>query len=131
LIDVDTLRADRLDRKRDGVPVMPNALALARRGTRFDTMVAQSGWTVPALESLLTGRPPVGALSDGPARNVPWMSADRTVAEVLDLYDYQIAVLRPTIAATARLPRLDDGIDRSDAARSVRDVAQGLGSGPS
>ena len=134
LIDIDTLRADRLGRERDGVSLMPNAEALARRGTRFDTMVAQSGWTVPALEALLTGRPPVGALSDGPARNVPWVSADRTVAEVLDLYDYRTAVFYgPTIAGSLPVFRRGfDEVDQIDPVRPgpVRDVVQWLGSRP-
>ena len=134
LIDVDTLRADRLGRERDGAPLMPNAMALARRGTRFDTMVAQSGWTVPALEALLTGRPPVGALSDGSARNVPWMSAERTVAEVLDLYDYRTAVFYgPTIASN--LPVFRRGFDDVDQIDPMRpgpapDVVQWLASRP-
>jgi choline-sulfatase len=134
LIDVDTLRADRLGRERDGVPVMPNAEALARRGTRFDTMVAQSGWTIPALEALFTGRPPVGALSDGPSRNVPWVSADRTIAEVLDLYDYRTAVFYgPTIASNLPVFRRGfDDVDQIDPTRPgpVQDVVQWLGSRP-
>jgi choline-sulfatase len=134
LIDVDTLRADRLDRERDGMALMPNAQALAQRGTRFDTMVAQSGWTVPALEALLTGRPPVGALSDGPARNVPWMSADRTIAEVLDLYDYRTAVFYgPTIASGLPVFRRGfDDVDQIDPMRPgpARDVVQWLAARP-
>jgi arylsulfatase A-like enzyme len=134
LIDVDTLRADRLGRERDGVPVMPNAEALARRGTRFDTMVAQSGWTVPALEALLTGRPPVGALFDGAAANVPWVSADRTVAEVLSLYGYRTAVFYgPTIAGNLPVFRRGfDDVDQIDPLRPgpVVDVVEWLGSRP-
>ena len=134
LIDVDTLRADRLGLVRDGKPLMPNAEALARRGTRFHTMVAQSGWTIPALEALLTGRPPVGALTEGSARHVPWMSADRTVAEVLDLYDYRTAVFYgPTIASNLPVFRQGfDDVDQIDPARPgpVRDVVQWLEARP-
>lgn len=130
LIDVDTLRADRLGRERDGKALMPNAEALARRGTRFHTMVAQSGWTIPALEALLTGRPPVGALSEGSARNVPWLSADRTVAEILDLYDYRTAVFYgPTIARNLPVFRRGfDDVDQIDPMRPgpARDVVQWL-----
>jgi arylsulfatase A-like enzyme len=59
IIDIDSLRADRLHARRDGELVAPTIAALADRGVRFDHAVSQSGWTIPALVSLLTGRPPL------------------------------------------------------------------------
>ncbi len=134
LIDVDSLRADRVGGAREGIPLMPNVEALARRGTQFDVMVAQSGWTVPSLQALLTGKPPIAALTDAPARNVAWMSSDRTVAEVLDLYDYRTAVFYgPTLVN--RLPVFRRGFDEVDQIdpdhpRPARDVVSWLASGP-
>jgi arylsulfatase A-like enzyme len=122
LVDVDTLRADRLDRTRDGLPLMPNVQALAARGTRFDTMIAQSGWTLPALEALLTGRPPVGALAEGDAKRVAWMAPDRTFPEVLSLYGYETVVFYgPTLAnGLAMFRRGFEEIDQMEVGQTTR-----------
>lgn len=54
LVVVDTLRADRLDAERDGVPLMPNLTAFAETATNFTNAVSQSTWTKPAMASLFT-----------------------------------------------------------------------------
>ena len=93
VVDLDTLRADRIGRERNGVSITPHIDELARRGVRFDQMIAQSGWTLPSLAALLTGRLPLGVLERVPARQVEWMAADaRTLPEVLGLYGYTTAV---------------------------------------
>jgi len=93
VVDLDTLRADRIGRERNGASVTPHIDELARRGVRFDQMVAQSGWTVPSLAALLTGRLPLGVLERVPARQVEWMAAEtRTLPEILALYGYTTAV---------------------------------------
>ena len=63
VVDLDTLRADRIGRERNGASITPHIDALAERGVRFDQMIAQSGWTLPSLAALLTGRLPLGVLS--------------------------------------------------------------------
>jgi arylsulfatase A-like enzyme len=58
LISLDTLRADRLSSygyERDTSPAID---ALAARGVRFQTVVAESSWTLPSHTSLFTGRSP-------------------------------------------------------------------------
>jgi arylsulfatase A-like enzyme len=52
LITIDTLRADHLTTAH-----MPRASALAALGTRFSAAFASSSWTLPAMASLMTGRP--------------------------------------------------------------------------
>ena len=59
VIDIDTLRADRIDAKEGDAWVMPNLRKLATRGVRFDHMISQGGWTAPALDALLSGRYPL------------------------------------------------------------------------
>ena len=59
VIDIDTLRADRIDAKEGDAWVMPNLRKLAARGVRFDHMISQGGWTAPALDALLSGRYPL------------------------------------------------------------------------
>ena len=57
-IVVDTLRRDSLGaygNPRDPTPAMD---ALARDGTRFERAISSSGWTLPAMASLLTGTLP-------------------------------------------------------------------------
>ncbi len=56
----DTFRADRIGaRTPTGAPVTPNIDALAARGVTFTQAYSQSGWTMPALASLLSGRFPL------------------------------------------------------------------------
>ena len=93
VVDLDTLRADRIGRERNGASITPHIDALAARGVRFDQMIAQSGWTLPSLAALLTGRLPLGVLQRVPAPQVEWIAADaRTLPEILGLYGYQTAV---------------------------------------
>jgi len=59
IIDIDSLRADRLSAQRDGEPIAPTLAALAGQGVVFEHHIAQGGWTMPSLASLLSGRYPV------------------------------------------------------------------------
>jgi arylsulfatase A-like enzyme len=93
VIDVDTLRDDRVGGQRDGQPLTPVLDALAARGTRFEPVVAQSGWTLPSLAALLTGTLPGAALRDTDSKDLAWIPGTaRTVPQILALYDYETAV---------------------------------------
>jgi arylsulfatase A-like enzyme len=61
----DTLRGDRVGATRSGAPVMPHVDALAARGVTFTHVYSQSGWTLPALASLLSGRYPLVGTQQG------------------------------------------------------------------
>jgi arylsulfatase A-like enzyme len=88
VVDIDSLRADRLDAEVDGQAVMPNVRRLMERGTTFTHAIAQSGWTVPGLTSILTGRWPV-AVNVG-AEATPLLPKDaRLFPEILSLYGYE------------------------------------------
>jgi arylsulfatase A-like enzyme len=90
VIDIDTFRADHLGIQREGRPVTPNMDALAARGTRFTQAYSQSGWTVPALVSNLTGVLPVIVSAQDGA--VAWRPAGtRDLAEILGIYGYTTA----------------------------------------
>ncbi len=90
VIDIDTFRADHLGAIREGRPVTPALDALAARGTRFTNAYSQSGWTIPALVSNLTGTLPVViAAEDG---EVAWRPAGtRDLAEIVAMYGYSTA----------------------------------------
>jgi arylsulfatase A-like enzyme len=64
LVTVDTLRADRLGAYGHPLATSPNLDALAREGTLFLDVFAQSHWTLPSHATMLTGRRPLvhGAL---------------------------------------------------------------------
>lgn len=53
-IVVDTLRADRLTARREGIRLMPNLSALAGRAWWFTQCLAQASWTKPAMASIFT-----------------------------------------------------------------------------
>jgi arylsulfatase A-like enzyme len=81
LISIDTLRADRLGAYGYDRATSPAMDALARRGVRFETAIAEACWTLPSHVTLMSGLPP--ALHDVtvPTRKV---SADvPLLAEVL------------------------------------------------
>lgn len=64
VVDIDSLRADRVEATRDGALVAPTLAALAAGGAFFDHMESHSGWTMPALTSLLTGQHPLALRMD-------------------------------------------------------------------
>lgn len=54
VIVLDTLRADRIEATRNGVPIMPKLAALASQSWWFTQAVAQASWTKPSVFSMLT-----------------------------------------------------------------------------
>ena len=87
VIDIDTLRADRVFMRRDDGPLMPELTALAAGGTRFTTARSNASWTLPALTTILSGRhPPVA--SDN-RDSVAWIApGDRLLPDILGIYGY-------------------------------------------
>jgi arylsulfatase A-like enzyme len=78
LISLDTLRADRLGAygyERDTSPALD---ALAARGARFDTVIAESNWTLPSHVTLMSGTPPqlhgVTIPNRAPAADLPLLA---------------------------------------------------------
>ena len=55
LLVIDTLRSDTLGCYGSKSGLTPNLDALAAKGTRFDSALSTSSWTVPAMASMLTG----------------------------------------------------------------------------
>lgn len=58
LIIIDTLRSDKLGAYGHPEPTSAELDAYARRGVRFERVVAQSSWTRPSVASLITSRYP-------------------------------------------------------------------------
>ena len=58
LITVDTLRPDRLGYEGHSRDTSPAIDGLAATGVRFRTSYSQSGWTLPSMATILTGRYP-------------------------------------------------------------------------
>lgn len=55
LIVMDTLRADRIDARRNGKPVMPFLSRMAKEGDYYRNAISPASWTKPTLASLITG----------------------------------------------------------------------------
>ncbi|MFH1465937.1 MAG: sulfatase [Pseudomonadota bacterium] len=92
IIDIDSLRADRLGAQRNGEPVAPTLDALAARGTIFSQAISQGGWTMPALASLMSGRFPLALRQGRQHRAVNWMpSGAPTLPALLAEQGYQTA----------------------------------------
>jgi len=90
LIDIDSLRADRVHAEHDGTAVAPVLRNMSKNGAHFAQAYAQSGWTMPSLAALLTGRYPVVAPVGG---GLQWIENDtRTLPEIFGMYDYHTAV---------------------------------------
>jgi hypothetical protein len=92
LVLVDTLRADHLGAYGYPRPSSPNIDALAARGLRFERAYAHSGWTLPSVASLLTGRLPhehgAGRAATGEGRFGRIPDHVRTLAEDLAASGY-------------------------------------------
>jgi arylsulfatase A-like enzyme len=58
LISVDTLRADRLGYAGETRPISPAIDRLAREGIVFPNAFSASGWTLPSMATILSGRYP-------------------------------------------------------------------------
>ena len=88
----DTLRADRVGAVNARGPVTPNLDRLAARGLTFTEAWSQSGWTLPALASLLTGRFAL-APEEASSQALDFMRPDLpTLAETLRGGGYRTAV---------------------------------------
>lgn len=86
VILVDTLRADHLSSYGYARPTSPHLDAIAKQGILFENAVSTSSWTLPAHQSLLTGRYPH---EHGPLREQPLNPSYPTLAQVLDDRGYR------------------------------------------
>jgi len=85
---VDTLRADHLSTYGYGRATSPFLSGIARQGVLFEDAVSTSSWTLPAHQSLLTGRYPH---EHGPLREQPLNENYPTLAQVLDKHGFRTA----------------------------------------
>jgi arylsulfatase A-like enzyme len=88
VILVDTLRADHLSTYGYGRATSPFLTSIAHQGVLFEDAVSTSSWTLPAHQSLLTGRYPH---EHGPLREQPLNEIYPTLAQVLDNHGYRTA----------------------------------------
>lgn len=118
---VDTLRLESLGcygREGDPTPAMD---ALARAGTRFDQAISASGWTLPAVASLLTGTWPSVHKAMGKAVRLTPISDDvPTAAEVLRAGGFATCAVT-NAAFLAPVLGLDRGFDRFDHRHAFND----------
>jgi arylsulfatase A-like enzyme len=87
LISIDTLRADRLGAYGYERNTSPHLDALAERGVRFETVIADSNWTLPSHATLFTGLPPSVHGAIGPKDRL--RTGIPTLAEVLQQNGYR------------------------------------------
>lgn len=82
LVIVDTLRADKLSSYGYPLDTSPALTRLAERGVQFESVAAQTSWTLPSVGSMLTSQYPrtLGLYSEN-AQQVP--DGAKTLAEVL------------------------------------------------
>ncbi len=93
VVVVDSMRADRLFAERNGQRIAPTMARLAEQGVWFERSYAQSGWTMPGLAAILTGRyPPPLTMREG--QSLSWLPEDtNTLPRILGMYGYQCAAL--------------------------------------
>jgi arylsulfatase A-like enzyme len=88
VILIDTLRADHLSTYGYARATSPFLTGIAHQGVLFEDAVSTSSWTLPAHQSLLTGRYPH---EHGPLREQPLNEIYPTLAQVLDTHGYRTA----------------------------------------
>jgi arylsulfatase A-like enzyme len=102
LISIDTLRADHLGAYGYPRDTSPTLDGLAARGVRFETVIAESCWTLPSHVTLFTGLPPSFHGVTKPHHKLPQRLT--TLAEVLQQRGYHTfgvtggVFLRPSFA---------------------------------
>lgn len=118
---VDTLRRESVGcygREGDPTPAMD---ALAREGTRFDQAISASGWTLPAVASLLTGTwPSIHKAMGKTVRLTPISDDVPTAAEVLRARGFATCAVA-NAAFLAPVLGLDRGFDRFDHRHAFND----------
>ena len=99
LVSLDTLRADRVGARRDGVPLTPRLDAFAARAARFTNCRSVSGHTLASHKSILSGRLPPSYLD-------AFSSGRDEQARLLDPGAYYRAAFRrwpfPSVASRLR-----------------------------
>lgn len=89
VIDIDTLSVDRLGQPGpNGASTTPRIDAFAAQSARFSRAFSSSGWTLPALVSILGGRWP--AAVEVERGEVP-VAPERDLPKILGLYGYHTA----------------------------------------
>ena len=104
LIVVDTLRADRIDAARNGVPVMPKISAWAKESWNYQYCVTPSTWTKPSMVSMFTSLYPEvhrvlfgvhdTIVADQPAESDAIPDSLMTLATYLKSSGYQTAAIQ-------------------------------------
>ncbi len=111
---LDTLRQDALGCYGNPLDPTPNIDSLDRDGTRFDQAISSSGWTLPAVASLLTGTWPTlhGAMGKN-IRLLPIRSEIATAAEVFKQNGFRTVGIA-NAAFVSPLVGIDRGFDVFD-----------------
>jgi arylsulfatase A-like enzyme len=92
IIDIDSLRSDRIALGEDGTTVAPNIMGLASEGVHFSRVVVPSGWTLPSFVTLLAGRIPSNTLLASDEVELDAVGGDRLLPAILEAYGYQTGV---------------------------------------
>jgi arylsulfatase A-like enzyme len=92
LIDIDSLRTDRIQVDDQGQTVAPNIMGLASTGVRFSKVVVPSGWTLPSFVTLLAGRIPSSTLLATDEQQWDASATDRLLPNILSAYGYSNGV---------------------------------------
>jgi arylsulfatase A-like enzyme len=115
LVVLDTARADHFSSYGYPRPTTPNLDRLAEEGVRFENGWAQSPWTLPAMATILTGRPP-HAHGAGRTENgiLPVRPEVATLAELMAAAGYRTSAFINVIWCGPRLSGLDRGFELYD-----------------
>lgn len=90
IIDIDSLRSDRIRATRDGHPLAPTLAAVADKGAFFPSLISQGAWTMPAIGALLTGMDPTVTQVEAGGRSSV-VSGRPQLPKILEMYGYQTA----------------------------------------
>jgi arylsulfatase A-like enzyme len=122
VIDIDSLSPEYLGQTRDGAPITPNIDGLLGSGVKFTNAISNSGWTLPALGSILDGRLPVAIEEQGGA--VRWRPQGvRDLPQILSMYGYDTAAFFGGTLPVASQSAFAGGFAELDAAQKGDDLA--------
>jgi arylsulfatase A-like enzyme len=108
LITLDTMRADAIDYRMNGLSATPNLAALAAAGVRFDNAYSITPITLPSHAAMFYSLPPhvLKILNNGQERSIPYLS----LAEIMKKNGYASGAVI-SLAVLKREFGLEKGFD--------------------
>ncbi len=94
IIDIDSLRSDRVELDSDGKTIAPNLMSLASEGVRFSSVEVPSGSALASFVTLLAGRTPPQVVRASNEGQLEDLAGDHLLPSIFGARGYAIGIAR-------------------------------------